>query len=364
MIRQDWSSLKKLLFFQMAAGGGAAVEATATGNPLTFVTDLARPLKSLLIPFTPQQEGTGDPSPQNIRSILPWNGLTVFGGGKNLLKYTVGQTKQNNGVDYEVLSDGGQSCEGTATATSYSVDSLRTVVHAGSYTVSVSGAVNMKTVVVKNGAYFRQISGSGYSTFSVTEDTEIGCYSFANNGDTVDETIYVQLEVGQTATAYKPYKPITETAISFPPPVYGGEHEAVSGALKSAYASDELTGLNVASYGTASTDIPYVRMTTQSVIKNNGEVLCDSYKTLKSVPQQGNSGCRISNQTLFIYDDRFTSESVAKELLTANPIQCVYELSTPQEIQLTPAQTSAIVGNNTIWSDADGSMTATYLKKG
>ena len=63
---------------------GKAIEAQATGNPLTFQTDLARPLKSLLIPFTPKQSGSGDPSPQNIRPIVAWDGVKVFGGGKNI----------------------------------------------------------------------------------------------------------------------------------------------------------------------------------------------------------------------------------------------------------------------------------------
>lgn len=74
-------SFDELLLFG-AASGGKAIEATATGNPLTFLTDLAKPLKSLLIPFTPIQQGTGDPSPTNVRNILPWDGLTVKHGGK------------------------------------------------------------------------------------------------------------------------------------------------------------------------------------------------------------------------------------------------------------------------------------------
>lgn len=57
----------------MGLNGGAGIPvitATATGNPLTFETDLARPLKSLVIPFTPIQEGSGNPSPINIRPFI------------------------------------------------------------------------------------------------------------------------------------------------------------------------------------------------------------------------------------------------------------------------------------------------------
>ena len=96
MINPEWSTMKRLMFLKQTSGS-APVEATATGNPLAFLTDIARPLKSLLIPFTPKQSGTGDPSPSNIRPILPWNGLTVFGGGKNMLDDTK-RVKNNTNV--------------------------------------------------------------------------------------------------------------------------------------------------------------------------------------------------------------------------------------------------------------------------
>lgn len=344
------------LFLMCAASGGKTVQDTATGNPLTFITDVSKPLKSLLIPFTPVQSGTGDPSPQNIRSILPWDGLKVFGGGKNLLKYTVGQTKQNNGVDYEILSDGGQSCKGTATATSYAIDSLRTVLHAGSYTVSVSGSVNMKTVIVKNGAYFRQISGNGYSIFSITEDTEIGCYSFASNGDTVDETIYVQLEAGQTATAYEPYHPITKTDIVFPSPVYGGTPDVVSGVLTVQRVSISKKWSEWEAQSVGSTH------TRKTLLFNDPVKGASTYAWSRCnvAPQDWNT----SQNTHFYIDENKAYVWLPNDTDGDLVVQVAGVLVTPQEIQLTPQQITALVGDNTIWSDADGSMTAVYLKKG
>ena len=56
-----YTGYKRLLALAALSGGAAPVERTATGNPLTFQTDLSKPLKSLLIPFTPVQSGTGDP---------------------------------------------------------------------------------------------------------------------------------------------------------------------------------------------------------------------------------------------------------------------------------------------------------------
>ena len=364
------TTLQRLLLLKALSGGGQSlVERTALGNPLTFGTDVSKPLKSLLIPFTPQQSGTGDPSPSNIRSIIPWDGLTVWRGGGNLMPHPT----KGNGVNPTTGAS-------TTDATRASTDFIP-VNFGDNNTYTFSGICDTMNSFVASYNANKQFLGrtiaSSRTGITVTKSSftsgtaqgigDIAYLRFAqaegSSGHSIDEIddYDYMMNVGSSAMPYEEYKPITETDISFPSPVYGGEHEAVSGALKSVYASDELTGLNVASYGTASTGVPYVRMTTQSVIKNNGKVLCDSYKTLQSVPQQGNSGCRISNQTLFIYDDRFTSESVAKELLTENPIQCVYELATPTEQTLTGHQITALKGDNTIWSDADGSMTCVYL---
>ena len=67
-----------------ALAGGKEVEDTAIGNPLTFLTDLARPLKSLVASFLPVQSGSGDPSPTNVRSISGWSGVNVWHTGVNL----------------------------------------------------------------------------------------------------------------------------------------------------------------------------------------------------------------------------------------------------------------------------------------
>ena len=366
--------LRRLLLLSALMGGASLVEDTATGNPVTFETDVAKPLVSLEIPFTPKQSGTGDPSPQNIRPLVPWNGLTVFGGGKNLVNCTIGETKSNNGIDYVVLSDGGVNCEGTANGSSYGIESKKITLPSGMYTFSVTGATNAKTVIVKNNAYYREINGDGSTTFTLTEETVIRFYIMFSNGAVANETVYVQLEVGQTATAYEPYTPITETDISFPSPVYGGTLDVVSGVLTVEYGSVDLGTFD---YIIAQTADEHQYFTVYYAIPNakkvgNGVVSsykCEIYKTVRGseiyTGASGNNAISMVDSTppgIRIRDDRFNTESEIKTAL--NGIMLYYELATPQEITLTPEQITALIGDNTIWSDADGSMTAVYLKKG
>ena len=50
---------------------------TITGNPVTF-SAVAAKLKQLKIAFSPVQEGSGDPSPENERPIHGWTGVNVW----------------------------------------------------------------------------------------------------------------------------------------------------------------------------------------------------------------------------------------------------------------------------------------------
>lgn len=80
---KDWSTYKKLLFLQMTGGGISEYE--VTGNPVSFVTNIVKPLSGLTIPFLPFQEGTGDPSPENVRPISGRTGVNIGRTEKNLL---------------------------------------------------------------------------------------------------------------------------------------------------------------------------------------------------------------------------------------------------------------------------------------
>lgn len=82
-INKEWSPLKKLLFMN-AASGGSLNEYTATGNPVSFNTNVAKPMSQLLIPFIPVQSGSGDPSPENVRPITGWTGVDVTVNGTTI----------------------------------------------------------------------------------------------------------------------------------------------------------------------------------------------------------------------------------------------------------------------------------------
>ena len=98
------------------------------------------------------------------------------------------------------------------------------------------------------------------------------------------------------------------------------------------------------------------------------KLVCNAYKTVVSsywntMANLTIMGSPASDKIFRIRDDDYADANTFKEHLTEIGAVLVYPLASPQTVQLTPAQITALVGKNTIWSDADGTMTAVYLKK-
>ena len=63
------------------------VTAKTSGDIASFMTPAETNIKSLKVHFSPKQLGTGDPSPENVREIVGWDGVEVNGCGKNLVPW-------------------------------------------------------------------------------------------------------------------------------------------------------------------------------------------------------------------------------------------------------------------------------------
>ena len=80
----EYAIVDHLLKDRMLIGNTPHLE-TSTGTVATFSTDLKSPLKECKISFAPIQDGTGDPSPQNIRPVIGWSNLNIHKEGQNLI---------------------------------------------------------------------------------------------------------------------------------------------------------------------------------------------------------------------------------------------------------------------------------------
>lgn len=85
-MERNLTGLQRLIRAKTAIGTLPEItEYTATGNPATFSTNLIQPLQAFEIPFSPVQSGSGTPSPDNVRPISGWSGVTVTANGQTIL---------------------------------------------------------------------------------------------------------------------------------------------------------------------------------------------------------------------------------------------------------------------------------------
>ena len=83
--------------------------ATATSGLVSFTTNVIRPVK-VICEFIPVQEGTGDPSPDNVRPISGWTGCEISHGipfdftneKANSYINNNGEEKSQNGFSYTI----------------------------------------------------------------------------------------------------------------------------------------------------------------------------------------------------------------------------------------------------------------------
>lgn len=175
--------------------------------------------------WTPAQEGSGDPSPENIRPIKGRTEIKVERCGENLLNIKPFNKFTNKGITYEYVPDGGIHISGTATANSDSPTFPIWHLPPGKYYgLNTPTGVSASIVVRRNG------SNLWLNTKGIFEilagDVTTYWYMIVANGATLDNTIYPYIVPGTTApTAYAPYIGSTNT-LTLPETVYGGEVDA------------------------------------------------------------------------------------------------------------------------------------------
>ena len=179
------------------------------------------------------QAGSGDPSLENIRAISGRESVDVRACGKNLLPRQTPQTK--SGVTLTVQADGGVHLTGTCTAAegdpiTFSV--LMGVTLNGQYTFSMRNAqaigdhLQMRLLESNNAQVSTVPTNFGASTANATNTFELdnqyvhGWLIRVGGGETYDVTLYPQLEAGDTATAFEPYRSMGGT-VTPTEPLYG-----------------------------------------------------------------------------------------------------------------------------------------------
>lgn len=360
-IREETAELKKKIVTTFPAKD-------ASGAVATFESEFEdAPLKSCIVQIEPVQEGSGDPSPDNVRPITGWTGCEVQRTGKNLLDQSayVFQTTTQNGLTYTVQSDGTIHATGTATSIGGPALTNRFNLPNGTYTYLNEASQGIHCA-------YRGQPVSGGSTFSLpnpftvngTFMVYINLYCKATG--TYDLTVHPQIKLGSTATSYEPYQGQTYP-ITFPTEagtIYGGYVDVINGELvvdrviaSVASVMNKFEGADgYYWYSTATTlGIP-------NISGLNAELISDRF--VKSIYITATT----SDGKITFYPNNIIRWKERGDLaladyityLASNPFRLCYELAEPIHYPITAIDIKTLLGQNNLWADT-GDVSVEYL---
>lgn len=326
----------------------------AVGNPVTGSLMPGTEIE-IKAAWTPKQDGDGDPSPENVRPIVGRESVQVRQYGKNLLS-----------PDHTMVGQHGYVI-GSATNNGAPV----LLVKGYTYTLSFDKTMTQRTYVYADkitpyktfGCNFVD-KGSAINTFIFAHET--GYYRIRlYNGSIWNDQPFTrwQLEVGNSATPYEPYKIPEARTLTLHRTVYGGEVDADGEGLET---WGHTTISRVQSASVLETVVRGVSALPYEAPKAKTGSAMSSY-----LPEKVHF---VDDAPGFYTNQRVVYIKIAKSMLAtpdmaglntylaAHPLDIVYKLATPAPFTATGGGTiAAIEGTNTIITDAD-SLTVTGLK--
>lgn len=306
-----------------------------TGNPVTCYPVAGYPL-GCKVSWEPTQEGSGTPSPENIRPIKGRDSVSITHTGKNIIPYPyerikkVGDSYTESGITYTLLNDG--------------------AIHFAGIPKSAFGM----TIARNNLSRFGKLVTSG-KIFYDSNNNQTFIYPF-KLGEKVSETVYPQIEVGTTATSYEAPMGHRITTLTLPRTIYGGTVDAVTGEGQDIRITLTLNG----------TENITEKIPSQYSLKlkeSSYSGMCSHFKSINNVELQNNvTGVYLNYTAMAIFNTHFSSLDEFKRYARAQ-----FEAGTPIQICYTRLPSApnptfnatgalpipALPGVNTLLTDAD-----------
>lgn len=306
-----------------------------------------------VVQIEPVQEGTGDPSPENIRPIQGWDSVIIWRGGKNLL-----------GEDLPAL-DGfiDNASNAIVSSTSQGKTYVVPIKKYGTFTVSVN-----KTQVIRLATCaFKPYVGASLSTITTATSTYRSITTNSSDRYLVVNLPSVDFEADEPMLVYgdeSSYEPYCGKMIEIPfgQTVYGGTLDVGSGVLT---IIDKLS------------DLPEIPESENNGILEFTNVVRFNLR-LKLIFTDANSDIYPGISSHFPYNVNYSQDTphwyigsgslllfINKSELGSydisglnawvskySPVQFVYRLANPVTVQLTPQEILALSGENTVYADA------------
>lgn len=331
---------------------------TIKGNPVTFSDGIDIAAKNVTVTIEPSQEGTGDPSPENVRPLIGFDEVDVDVTGKNLFNgknvYTdfyvsdVSFTIPSGGYYRDIFT----ALYGQRVRVPQEYINKLPFLNTGTYTISWENSeaqLCVNKVNTDGTAIVLKDWFSSGDTITLTEPSRI---TMRRRDSNAAETFNnLQIEKGATATPYEPFG--TSTPISLGRTVYGGVLDVTNGKLTLTYGYQQFDGTEE--------NISFLsgvfRLGVSPIAKNWSTTISNIYKSRVSAAASLPNSC-VGNDgkvwTIYDEDDPLYGDVNAYKTYLAQlyadgtPLEVAYPLATPEVIDLTPTEIDMLLGYNTI----------------
>lgn len=345
---------------------------SASGSVATFNTALAMPLPSCNIAVNAWQEGSGDPSPVNKRTIHGWTESNLANMSdstkvqffKGLLNGTYGFVDLGTLMWDKAVVDDEWIFRCAGFVTDYNG-------------VNGTNLPSMPNLLCKQ--YVTHTTS--YQTIPPNKNMTMGCPAYFNNSLLIHDEDYSTAATFKTAMSgvyliYELATPTTPTitkaqfemllnafgisgelyTIQFGQEVYGAEVDVVNGVLHVTHEyllfdGSENGWRDVTYYGMRSAFINNVLPSNENRALGISNMSKDVGTRIQS---SGAIWVGVNNKEfdwIGILDTLDLTIEQFRTWLNSHNLQVAYKLTTPFDIQLTPTQIETLIGNNTIFAD-------------
>lgn len=331
-----------------------------TGNPVQCYPVAGYPL-GCKVSWEPTQEGSGDPSPDNVRQIKGRDSVTAERCGENLLDAAriFPDKRTYDAVTFTNNKDSTITVDGITTRTAY-FDSVNTFfLPAGTYTICAMSNARMSILRESDRTILVASLVGKFRTFTLAKNEVCDCF-IACDGTFSNEVIRPCIVQGVVDTGWTQFHGDIYD-LTLPRTIYGGTVDAVTGEGQETWKLLTLDGMENWMQDTSAL-YPYF------VIKilHIGEISlttlgakCTAFPSVHISANNNNNGFDGWNTSLYIRWASLSTVDSLKSYLAAQyaagtPVQVAYKLAEPVPFIATGAQPiSALSGVNTVLTDAD-----------
>ena len=338
-----------------------------SGSVLSFRTDVPFEMKECKVHFSPVQEGTGTPSPENVRPITGWDGVTVTACGKNL--YSGEQIANLLGSAINQDENGRYTNVGSTESKDFPSGLFKENTR---YTFLFKLQTNITTLcfhIIYTDGTTTSITGiAGISTVVVTSSANKTIKAIRSVLRNAERKLYIDesgiFEGVLTANDFKPYQATTLT-IPFPRTIYGGYVDLVKGEVVEEWERRDMSEFSTINKSTGTSE-PWVhRFSFNHWVSRKGycvsasnNTMCDCLENSTGTVDgtfQGNSG--------YIYDSAISTVEEFRSKYAGHYIAYPFKnesfyntipLTNPPSIPVT------LRGLNNIISNANGNIDVSF----